>query len=192
MRIFCANFKRAIQYCTKKDQLNCNLPTEELPNLLEIFISVFESELFKLITDLEQQFSEFSEAVTELFDRLYSDKSQDSLLRNQSNEIVDFLQVISWIGSGCSRLNKRFKQPVNESMENQIVDFNQKAAKLLKPVDNAEELKSINKVIMTMYARMKRLAEKELIESQDEKITMTEGGASEFDNMENGFFESEL
>ncbi|CAH7668096.1 hypothetical protein PPACK8108_LOCUS2570 [Phakopsora pachyrhizi] len=77
-------------------------------------------------------------------------------------------------------------------MENQIVDFNQKAAKLLKPVDNAEELKSINKVIMTMYARMKRLAEKELIESQDEKITMTEGGASEFDNMENGFFKSEL
>ncbi|CAH7686080.1 hypothetical protein PPACK8108_LOCUS20684 [Phakopsora pachyrhizi] len=54
---------------------------------------------------------EFSEAVTELFDRLYSDKSQDSLLRNQSNEIVGFLQVISWIGSGCSRLNKMFKQP---------------------------------------------------------------------------------
>ncbi|CAH7688324.1 hypothetical protein BY996DRAFT_6481520 [Phakopsora pachyrhizi] len=81
-------------------------------------------------------------------------------------------------------------------MENQIVDFNQKAAKLLKPVDNAEELKSINKVIMTTYARMKRLAEKGLIESQDERntreITMTEGGVSEFDNMENGFFKSEL
>ncbi|KAI8447468.1 hypothetical protein BY996DRAFT_6420995 [Phakopsora pachyrhizi] len=54
-------------------------------------------------------------------------------------------------------------------MENQIVDFNQKAAKLLKPVDNAEELKSINKVIMTTYARMKRLSEKGLIESQDER-----------------------
>ncbi|KAI8461797.1 hypothetical protein BY996DRAFT_6523683 [Phakopsora pachyrhizi] len=84
---------------------------KQLLNLLETLISVFESELFKLITNLEQQFSEFSEAVTELFDRLYSDKSQDSLLMNQSNEIVDFLQVISWIGSGCSRLNKRFKQP---------------------------------------------------------------------------------
>ncbi|KAI8456827.1 hypothetical protein BY996DRAFT_4579115 [Phakopsora pachyrhizi] len=87
-------------------------PTEELPNLLETLISVYESEPFKLITDLEQRFSEFSEAVTELFDRLYSDKSQESLMRNQSNEIVGFLQVISWIGSGCSRLNKRFKQPV--------------------------------------------------------------------------------
>ncbi|CAH7683188.1 hypothetical protein PPACK8108_LOCUS16565 [Phakopsora pachyrhizi] len=84
---------------------------EELPNLLETLISVFESQLYQLITDLEQQFSEFSEAVTELFDRLYSDKSQDSLLMNQSIEIVNFLQVISWIGSGCSRLSKWFKQP---------------------------------------------------------------------------------
>ncbi|KAI8454723.1 hypothetical protein BY996DRAFT_6501361 [Phakopsora pachyrhizi] len=66
-------------------------PTEELPNLLETLISVFESEPFKPITDLEQQFSEFSEAVAELLNRLYSDKSQDSLLRNQSNEIVGFL-----------------------------------------------------------------------------------------------------
>ncbi|CAH7675373.1 hypothetical protein BY996DRAFT_6500535 [Phakopsora pachyrhizi] len=49
---------------------------------------------------------------------------------------------------------------------------------------------------MTTYERMKRLAEKRLIESQDERntreITMTEGGASELDNMENGFFKSEL
>ncbi|KAI8455191.1 hypothetical protein BY996DRAFT_6554729 [Phakopsora pachyrhizi] len=141
MRIFCANFERAIQYCTKKDQLNCNLrcsrkchwkilqeqiyspaypsPTEEIPNLLEM--------LFNLITDLEQQFSEFSEAVTELFDRLYSDKSQDSLLRNQSNEIVDFLQVISWIGSGCSRLNKRFKQPADVlEFYNSLMDLQKK------------------------------------------------------------------
>ncbi|CAH7674982.1 hypothetical protein PPACK8108_LOCUS9940 [Phakopsora pachyrhizi] len=77
-------------------------------------------------------------------------------------------------------------------MENQIVDFYQKAAKLLKPVDNAEEKKSINKAIMATYARMKRLAEKRLIESQDEKITMTEGGASELDNMENEFFKQNL
>ncbi|KAI8449378.1 hypothetical protein BY996DRAFT_6597346 [Phakopsora pachyrhizi] len=65
------------------------------------------SNVFKLFRILE-----FSEVVTELFDRLYSDKSQDSLLRNQSNEIAGFLQVISWIRSGCSRLNKMFKQPV--------------------------------------------------------------------------------
>ncbi|KAI8443877.1 hypothetical protein BY996DRAFT_6426764 [Phakopsora pachyrhizi] len=64
------------------------------------------------LIDKDPQSPEFSEAVTELFDRLYSDKSQDSLLRNQSNEIVGFLQVISWIGSGCSRLKKMFKQPV--------------------------------------------------------------------------------
>ncbi|KAI8453985.1 hypothetical protein BY996DRAFT_6414260 [Phakopsora pachyrhizi] len=82
---------------------------------------------------------------------------------------------------------KYFLEQKNKSAHKLLDDLHE-TAKLLKPVDNAEELKSINKVIMTTYARMKRLAEKGLIESQDERntgeITMTEGGASEFDNME--------
>ncbi|KAI8447965.1 hypothetical protein BY996DRAFT_6420348 [Phakopsora pachyrhizi] len=62
---------------------------------------------------------------------------------------------------------KYFLEQKNKSAHKLLDDLHE-TAKLLKPVDNAEELKSINKVIMTTYARMKRLAEKGLIESQDE------------------------
>ncbi|KAI9607513.1 hypothetical protein H4Q26_006040 [Puccinia striiformis f. sp. tritici PST-130] len=43
-------------------------PSEDLPNALECLISIYESEPFKMITDLDQRFKEFTEAIIELYD----------------------------------------------------------------------------------------------------------------------------
>ncbi|POW04378.1 hypothetical protein PSTT_10428, partial [Puccinia striiformis] len=53
-------------------------PSEDLPNALECLISIYESEPFKMITDLDQRFKEFTEAIIELYDRLYTFKSTEA------------------------------------------------------------------------------------------------------------------
>ncbi|CAH7670835.1 hypothetical protein PPACK8108_LOCUS5573 [Phakopsora pachyrhizi] len=105
--------EKAIAFC--KEERGLLKTSYGLPYIIPVGGAArtkFKQKKFSLPCSNLFRILEFSEVVTELFDRLYSDKSQDSLLRNQSNEIAGFLQVISWIRSGCSRLNKMFKQPV--------------------------------------------------------------------------------
>ncbi|KAG0145343.1 hypothetical protein CROQUDRAFT_658787 [Cronartium quercuum f. sp. fusiforme G11] len=92
-------------------------PTDDLADLLNTLILVYESEPFQMITDLEQRFHEFTEAVTELYDRLYAIKSNELFARDRPNDIVPFLDLIAWLNSSSSRLNKRFKQPLLERID---------------------------------------------------------------------------
>ncbi|OAV98529.1 hypothetical protein PTTG_25578 [Puccinia triticina 1-1 BBBD Race 1] len=90
---------------------------EDLPNALECLISIYESEPFKMITDLDQRFREFTEAITELYDRLYTFKSTEIFSADRPNDIVPFLDLAAWINSGSNRINKKFKQPVLDRID---------------------------------------------------------------------------
>ncbi|EGF99428.1 uncharacterized protein MELLADRAFT_50709 [Melampsora larici-populina 98AG31] len=92
-------------------------PTDDLPNILDTLMLVYESEPFQMISDLEQRFLEFTEAVTQLYDRLYTIKSNELFARERPNDIVPFLELISWLNSSSSRLNKRFKQPILDRID---------------------------------------------------------------------------
>ncbi|KAI8451870.1 hypothetical protein BY996DRAFT_7266530 [Phakopsora pachyrhizi] len=146
----------------------------------------------------------FSDQKIKLAQSLLDDVHKSKFI---DKEVYDDLkQVLSEDPSNFLRAYNEYE--VYESMEKQVVEFYQKTVELLKPVDNAEDQNTINKAIMNTYKRMKRLADKGMIQSQDEnrvahggayggqrntgEITMTEDGASEFDDMENGYFQSEL
>lgn len=92
-------------------------PTDDLPNILDTLMLVYESEPFQMISDLEQRFLEFTEAITQLYDRLYTIKSNELFARERPNDIVPFLELISWLNSSSSRLNKRFKQPILDRID---------------------------------------------------------------------------
>ncbi|KAA1097225.1 hypothetical protein PGT21_028734 [Puccinia graminis f. sp. tritici] len=90
---------------------------EDLPNALECLISIYESEPFKMITDLDQRFREFTEAISELYDRLYTFKSTEAFSAERPNDIVPFLDLTAWINTGSNRINKKFKQPVLDRID---------------------------------------------------------------------------
>ncbi|KAH9821214.1 hypothetical protein DFH28DRAFT_1079274 [Melampsora americana] len=92
-------------------------PTDDLPNILDTLMLVYESEPFQMISDLEQRFLEFTEAVTQLYDRLYTIKSNELFARERPNDIVPFLELISWLNSSSNRLNKRFKLPILDRID---------------------------------------------------------------------------
>ncbi|PLW18368.1 hypothetical protein PCASD_00781 [Puccinia coronata f. sp. avenae] len=92
-------------------------PCEDLPNALECLVSIFDSEPFKMIADLDQRFREFTEAITELYDRLYSIKSTEAFSADRPNDVVPFLALTAWINTGSSRINKKFKQPVLDRID---------------------------------------------------------------------------
>lgn len=92
-------------------------PCEDLPNALECLVSIYDSEPFKMITDLDQRFREFTEAITELYDRLYSIKSTAAFSTDRPNDIVPFLELTAWINTGSNRINKKFKQPVLDQID---------------------------------------------------------------------------
>lgn len=92
-------------------------PADDLPDILNTLILVYESEPFQMITDVEQRFVEFTEAITQLFDRLYTIKSNELFARERPNDLVPFLELIAWLNSSSSRLNKRFKQPLLDHID---------------------------------------------------------------------------
>ncbi|MBW0462832.1 hypothetical protein O181_002547 [Austropuccinia psidii MF-1] len=62
-------------------------PPEDIPHALNDFISIHDSEPFKLLTDLDQRREEFDSAVTELYDNLHSLKHDAPMLSAASNLI---------------------------------------------------------------------------------------------------------
>lgn len=92
-------------------------PADDLVNALGCLSSIYQSEPFQMITDLEQRFEEFTEAIAELFNRLYSIKSNEFFGSDRPNDIVPFLRLTAWINSGSNRINKKFKQPVLDRID---------------------------------------------------------------------------
>ncbi|KAI8450843.1 hypothetical protein BY996DRAFT_8545354, partial [Phakopsora pachyrhizi] len=151
-------FYSSLMYLQKKhDQCNSNFPLD-IP-FDELFLPYVNSWL------------DSADCKTSEWDYNYFKCTNDY---NQLLELIEPKKAEE-IYANYTFWNRRTNQLINSLMISmKIVDFYQKAAKLLKPVDNAEEKKSINKAIMATYARMKRLAEKRLIESQDEKLETIE------------------
>ncbi|MBW0460735.1 hypothetical protein O181_000450 [Austropuccinia psidii MF-1] len=115
-------------------------PPEDIPNALSCLISIHDSEPFKLVTDLDQRFKEFEEAVTELYDNLYSLKRDGLLSSERPNNVVLFLELIAWINSCSNRINKKFKQPLLDSIDLVSIYLSRLCAHLVQDLDSLKAM----------------------------------------------------
>ncbi|KAI7950962.1 hypothetical protein MJO29_009636 [Puccinia striiformis f. sp. tritici] len=124
-------------------------PSEDLPNALECLISIYESEPFKMITDLDQRFKEFTEAIIELYDRLYTFKSTEAFSavptnddnpQQSPNEIIPFLELTAWINTGSNRINKKFKQPILDRIDLVSIYLSKLCRNLVQDIESMKHI----------------------------------------------------